>query len=143
MEKEFLNPPDLPNWQEVFSQLVIVKAGGVRTIYVAGQVSVDEQKNLIGAGDLVAQSEQTFRNLTRALAMAGASTADVVKVNIYVKHYQPADAPIVREAFRRAFPQSQLPVSTWLGVAALADEGFLIEVDAVAVVEDNAAKVGE
>jgi enamine deaminase RidA (YjgF/YER057c/UK114 family) len=143
MEKEFLNPPDLPNWQEVFSQVVIVKAGGVRTIYVAGQVSVDEQKKLIGAGDLVAQSEQTFRNLTRALATAGASTADVVKVNIYVKHYQPTDAPIVREAFRRAFPQSSLPASTWLGVDALADEGFLIEVDAVAVVEENSAKVGE
>lgn len=135
MEKEFLNPRDLPNWQQVFSQLVIVKAAGVRTIYVAGQVSVDQQKNLIGVGDLTAQSEQAFLNLTRALAAGGASTADVVKVNIYVKHYQPADAAIVREAFRRAFPHRNLPVSTWLGVEALAEEGFLIEVDAVAVVE--------
>jgi enamine deaminase RidA (YjgF/YER057c/UK114 family) len=137
MDKEFLNPPDLPNWQEVFSQLVIVKAGGVRTIYVAGQVSVDEQNNLIGAGDLAAQSEQTFSNLTRALAAGGTSTADVVKVNIYVKHYQPEDAAIIREAFRRAFPHPNLLVSTWLGVEALAEEGFLIEVDAVAVLEQR------
>src|SRR5713226_5025438 len=113
MEKEFLNPLDLPNWQQAFSQLVIVKAGGVRTIYVAGQVSVDQQKNLIGVGDLAAQAEQAFRNLTRALAAAGASTADAVKVNIYVKHYQPVDAAIVGEAFRRAFPHRNLPVSTW------------------------------
>ena len=110
MEKEFLNPADLPNWQQVFSQLVIVKAGGVRTIYVAGQVSVDEQKNLIGAGDLATQSEQAFRNLTRALAAGGASTADVVKMNIYVKHYQPPDAAIIGEALRRAFPHKNLPV---------------------------------
>ncbi len=52
-----------------------------------------------------------------------------------VKHYQPVDAAIVGEAFRRAFPHRHLPVSTWLGVEALAEEGFLIEVDAVAVVE--------
>lgn len=120
--------------------MVIVKARGVRTIYVAGQVSVDEQKNLIGPGDLATQSEQAFRNLTRALAAGGATTTDVVKLNLYVKHYQPADATIIGEAFRRAFPHQDLPVSTWLGVEALAEEGFLIEVDAVAVVESHEAE---
>lgn len=135
MEKKFLNPTNLPNWQEIFSQLVIVKAGGVRTIYVAGQVAVDERKNLIGEGDLRAQSEQAFANLARALAAGGASTADVVKVNIYIKHYQPAAAAIIREALLQVFPRQNLPASTWLGVETLAEGGFLIEVDAVAVVE--------
>lgn len=135
MKKEFLNPPDLPNWQQVFSQVVIVKGDGARTIYIAGQVSVDKDKNLIGAGDLRVQAEQTFKNLELALAAAGATTADVVKVNIYVKNYQPADAAIISEVFRRSFPQQHLPASTWLGVEALAEEGFLIEVDAIAAVE--------
>ena len=135
MEKEFLNPLDLPNWSHTFSQVSIVKAGGVRTIYVAGQVSVDEERKLIGASDLEAQAEQTFRNLTRALAAAGASVTDVVKVGIYVKHYQAADAAVIGEAFRRVFPHHDLPVSTWLGVESLAEEGFLIEVDAVAVAQ--------
>jgi enamine deaminase RidA (YjgF/YER057c/UK114 family) len=135
MQKQFLNPPNLPNWQEVFSQLVIVKTNGVRTIYVAGQVAVDEQKHLIGAGDLRAQSQQAFANLARALTAGGASTAEVVKLNIYIKHYQPTDAAIIREAFRKVFPHPDLPTSTWLGVEALAEEGFLIEVDAVAMVE--------
>lgn len=58
-----------------------------------------------------------------------------MKVNIYVKHYQTEHAAIVGEAFRRAFPHRNLPVGTWLGVEALAEEGFLIEVDAVAVVD--------
>ncbi|MDQ3653169.1 MAG: RidA family protein [Acidobacteriota bacterium] len=136
MNKEFLNPPNLPDWRYAFSQVVIVKAGGVRTIYIAGQVSVDEERKLVGAGNRELQAEQAFRNLTKALAAAGASTADVVKINIYVKHYQPSDAAIVGDAFRRAFPHRNLPVSTWLGVESLADEGFLIEVDAVAVVEE-------
>ncbi len=135
MSKEFLNPPDLPNWRQAFSQVVIVKSGAARTIYVAGQVSVNKEKNLIGEGDLKIQAEQTFRNLEKALAAARATTEDVVKVNIYVKNYKHAEAAIIREAFRRAFPQKNLPASTWLGVETLAEEGFLIEVDAVAVVE--------
>jgi enamine deaminase RidA (YjgF/YER057c/UK114 family) len=134
MTKKFLNPSDLPNWEHVFSQVVLVESGEMTTVYVAGQVSVDSNRNLIGAGDLRAQAEQTFNNLERALAAAGATTADVVKVGIYVRDYQPADAAIVREAFRRTFPHANLPASTWLGVTSLAKEGFLIEVDAVAVI---------
>jgi enamine deaminase RidA (YjgF/YER057c/UK114 family) len=135
MNKEFLNPPDLPNWQQAFSQVVIVESSAARTIYVAGQVSVNKENNLIGEGDLKVQAEQTFRNLEIALAAARATTADVVKVNIYVKNYKPADAPLISEALRRAFPHLHLPASTWLGVETLAEEGFLIEVDAIAVVE--------
>ena len=135
MEKEFLNAPDLPDWSHTFSQVVIVKAGGVRTIYVSGQVSVDESRKLIGAGDLEAQAEQTFHNLTLALTAAGAVATDVVKVGIYVKHYQASDAAVVGAAFRRVFAHTDLPASTWLGVDALAEDGFLIEVDAVAVAD--------
>ena len=135
MHKEFLNPSDLPNWQQLFSQVVIVKGTAARTIYIAGQVSVDKDKNLIGAGDLRVQAGRTFKNLEIALAAAGATTADVVKLNIYVKNYQPADAATISEVFRREFPQPNLPASTWLGVETLAEEGFLIEVDAIAVVE--------
>ena len=136
MHKEFLNPPTLPDWRPAFSQVVIVKAGGSRTIYVAGQVSVDAERKLIGVGNLKLQAEQAFGNLARALTAAGASTADVVKINIYVKHYKPSDAAIVRSAFERAFSHDELPVSTWIGVESLAEEGFLIEVDAVAVAEE-------
>jgi enamine deaminase RidA (YjgF/YER057c/UK114 family) len=136
MDKEFLNPADLPDWRTAFSQVAIVKAEGIRTIYVAGQVSVDAERKLIGPGDLKSQAEQAFGNLTRALAAAGSSTAEVVKINIYVKHYKPSDAAIVRNAFQRFFPHDKLPVSTWIGVESLAEEGFLIEVDAVAVAEE-------
>lgn len=55
-------------------------------------------------------------------------------MNIYIVDYSPSDAPIISEALRAAFQQTDLPASTWLGVKSLAVNGLLIEVDAVAVV---------
>jgi enamine deaminase RidA (YjgF/YER057c/UK114 family) len=134
MSKEFINPPNLPNWEQSFSQIVVVSNGASRTVYISGQVSVDKDRNLVGAGDLRAQANQAFKNLQAALEFAGATASDVVKLNIYVKDYKPSDAPSISEAVRKYFPDEK-PTSTWLGVRSLAEEGFLIEVDAVAVVE--------
>ena len=136
MEKEFINPQALPNWEQSFTQVVTVSpVRPTKTVYVSGQVAVDQEQNLIGEGDLAAQAMQAFQNLETALAAGEATTADVVKLNIYVKDYKPENAAPVGEALRRYFPHKQLPASTWLGVQALAKEGFLIEVDAVAIVE--------
>jgi enamine deaminase RidA (YjgF/YER057c/UK114 family) len=136
MEKEFINPQALPNWEQSFTQVVTVSpVEPTKTVYVSGQVAVDQEQNLIGEEDLAAQAMQAFQNLETALAAGGATTADVVKLNIYVKDYKPENAAPVGEALRRYFPHKQLPASTWLGVQALAKEGFLIEVDAVAIVE--------
>ena len=135
MEKQFINPPELPHWEQSFSQVVVVHCGSTKTIYLSGQVSVDRENNLIAEGDLKVQAEHAFANLQSALAAAGATPADVVKMNIYMKNYSPAHAGVVREAMRSVFHHKDLPASTWLGVETLALEGFLIEVDAVAVVE--------
>ena len=135
MGREFINPPDLPNWEQAFSQLVVVPNGAGKTVYISGQVSVDKDKKLIGAGDLGAQARQALRNLDTALQAVGATAADVVKLNIYVKNYKPGDAAPVGEALRNFSPQGKMPASTWLGVQSLAEEGFLVEVDAVAVVD--------
>jgi enamine deaminase RidA (YjgF/YER057c/UK114 family) len=135
MEKEFLNPTTLPSWPQAFSQVVVVKSPAARTVYVAGQVSVDAENHLIGEGNLEVQAEHTFRNLATALAAGGVTPTDVVRLGIYIKDYRPEQAPIIRSAMRRCFPQEPLPTSTWLGVASLALDGFLIEVDAIAVAE--------
>ena len=135
MDKEFINPASLPNWEQVFSQIIVVPNSNAKTIYISGQFSVDEGKNLIGRGNLSVQATRAFQNLETALLAVGATTADVVKLNIYIKDYKPADAALINAALRRYFPQEKLPTATWLGVQSLAEEGFLIEVDAVAVVE--------
>ena len=135
MDKQFINPPELPKWEQSFSQIVTVRSGSVKTVYLSGQVAVDRDNKLLGEGDLKVQAEQAFGNLERALAAAGATPADVVKLHIYMRHYQETDATTVRAAMRRVFPHPPLPASTWLGVETLALDGLLIEVDAIAVVE--------
>jgi len=136
MTKEFINPQALPNWEQSFTQVITVSpVATAKTVYISGQVAVDKDQNLIGDGDLAAQAMQAFRNLETALAAGGATTADVVRMNIYVKDYKPENAAPISEALRRYFPHKHLPASTWLGVQALAKDGFLIEVDAVAIVE--------
>lgn len=134
MEKTFLNPEELPDWSDIFSQVVMVEANGVKTIYVAGQVAVDRDKNIIGQGDLEQQTTQTLRNLQTALAAAGATLADVVKVNIFIKNYQLEEAGVIRKVYGQFFGRRRLPVSNWIGVQLLASEDFLIEIDATAVV---------
>ncbi|MEO6286947.1 MAG: RidA family protein [Dyadobacter sp.] len=137
MEKNFINPPELPEWKQAFSQIVTVKNGSMLTVYLSGQVSVDQDNNLIGANDLEKQAARAFQNLQVALSTVGATPMDVVKINIYVKNYKTADAAVVGDAFRKAFPHENLPASTWLGVQSLAMEGMLIEVDAIAVLDES------
>ena len=136
MAKDFINPPTLPDWGQAFTQIIVVTTpAAAKTVYISGQVAVDENQNLIGEGDLRVQAMRAFQNLEMALVAAGAKTADVVKLNIYIKDYEPADAAPINESLRMYFPHKNLPTSTWLGVQSLAKEGFLIEVDAVAVIE--------
>jgi enamine deaminase RidA (YjgF/YER057c/UK114 family) len=135
MIKEHLNPTDLPNWSESFSQVVVVRTGTTRTIYVSGQVSVDEGNNVVGPGDLGRQVQVALENLAKALAAAGASPADVVRLGIHVKDYQQDQAAVISTALRSTFVAGRMPASTWLGVSALALDELLIEIEATAVID--------
>jgi enamine deaminase RidA (YjgF/YER057c/UK114 family) len=116
-----------------FSQLVT--ASGTRTIYTAGQVSIDERGALIGAGDLAAQTAQAMRNVGLALAAAGASYADIAKITTYVVNYKPEHRTIIGRARAPFFANGTPPASTLVGVTALALPEWLIEIEAVAVVD--------
>src|SRR3954449_11157600 len=116
-----------------FSQVVV--AAGKRTIYTAGQVSIDERGNLVGADDLAAQTEQVMRNVGLALAAAGASFADVVKITTYVVNYKPEHRAIIGRARMPFFAKRPPPASTLVGVSALALPEWLVEIEAVAVVD--------
>ncbi len=115
-----------------FSQVVV--ASGTRTIYTAGQVSIDERGALVGAGDLAAQTEQAMRNVGLALGAAGATYADVVKMTTYVVNYKPEYRSVIGNARAPFFTSETRPASTLVGVAALALPEWLVEIEAVAVV---------
>lgn len=137
MKKHFFTPEFLPDWSHYFSQIVTVEKNGLKTIYLAGQVGVDNQKNLVGKGEFRDQLEQAFKNLCSALESVDAAMADIVKMNIYVVNYRPEDAEVLGEVMGKYFSSGQLPALSLIGVQALAEERFLVEVDAEAVANSN------
>ena len=116
-----------------FSQVVV--ATGKRMIYTAGQVSIDERGRLVGADDLAAQTTQAMHNVGLALAAAGASFANIVKITTYVVNYQPEHRTIIGKARAPFFEGGMPPASTLVGVAALALPEWLVEIEAIAVTD--------
>ena len=114
-----------------FSQ--VVAATGTRTIYVSGQVPIDETGALVGGDDLAAQTTQALRNVGLALAAAGANFKDVAKITTYVVNYKPEHRAIVGQARAPFFAGMTPPASTLVGVTALALPDWLIEIEAIAV----------
>ena len=134
MAKDYINPTSLfRSTEHGFSQAVA--ACGRRTLYVSGQTAWDADKQLVGGMDLAAQARQAFQNLRTAVEASGGTLADVVSLRIYVVDYTPDKSAAVGRALREAFAGPAKPAATWLGVTSLADPGFLIEVEATAVLE--------
>jgi enamine deaminase RidA (YjgF/YER057c/UK114 family) len=129
MPIERLNPPAL---SKPTGYTHVVTAIGGRTIYISGQVPLDKEGNVVGPNDFRTQAGQVFENLRAALTAAAADFSKVVKVNYYVLDM--ANLPALRE-IRSVYLKSEPPASTLVEVRKLAHEQFLLEIEAVAVVE--------
>ena len=112
----------------------VVSAHGT-SVFIAGQVAFDASGRVVGAGDLRAQTEQVFKNLQRALAAAGASVEDLVKMTVFVVDFKPADREVIAEVRSRFIGPAQPPASTMVGVQALVLPELMIEIEAIAVIE--------
>lgn len=128
---EYLKPKGL-SINPAYSHVAV--ASGSRTIYIAGQVSIDEKGAVVGAGDIGAQTEQVMRNLGKCLEAAGASFEHVVKITTYVVNYKPELRAAIGKARTPFFGDRPPPASTLVGVSALAAPEWLIEIEAIAVV---------
>jgi len=133
MEKKFINPPTIAAPR---GYTHVVTATGGKMVFISGQVAFNAKGELVGKGDLRAQTAQVYENLKNALAAAGAAFTDVVKMNTYVVNFKSADLPAIREVRGQFFAQENMPASTLVGVQALAFEGLLIEVEAIAMVKE-------
>jgi enamine deaminase RidA (YjgF/YER057c/UK114 family) len=134
MAKEFSSPATLPP-PVGYSHIAKVTKGTL--IYLAGQVSSDASGQLVGEGNLEAQAEQVFRNLKLALEAAGATMADIVKMNIYlVAELDQSEVPKLRAVRDRYVNVAKPPASTLVVVSRLARPGWLIEIEAVAAIDD-------
>jgi len=133
-QTEFLKPAGLAP-AHGYTQAVVTKPG--KLVFLSGQVANDPAGQLVGKGDLKAQTEQVFANLKTALAAAGATFDDVVKITWYVKGYKQEDLSVLRGVRDKFVNTSAPPASTLVGVASLVQEDYLIEVDAIAVVGEK------
>ncbi len=133
MSIEPINPAGLAT-PETYSHVVV--ATGSKFVFIAGQVAEDSDGKLVGHDDLAVQARQAFANLGRALAAGGATPRQVTKLTIFVAHLQHDDLPAI-EAGRVELFGDHKPADTLIGVDTLAHPGCLIEVDAIAVVDER------
>ncbi|WP_031151754.1 RidA family protein [Streptomyces erythrochromogenes] len=130
-----VNPDGLPQI-DAYRQVSI--ATGSKLVFVAGQVAWDVGGVTVGEGDLAAQVEQCYLNVSTALADAGATLDDVAKLNVYVVDWTPDKMPLLMEGIARAAAKLgtvPLPPATLLGVAALDVPEHLVEVEVTAVID--------
>lgn len=132
MEKRFVNPKGLAV-SPAYTPAVEVSGG--KTVFISGQVALDEKGELVGRGDLRAQTRKVFENLRLVLAAAGASFEDVVKTTYYIVGYRPEHLALIREVRSEYLSRTHPPASTLVGVEKLFLDDVLIEVEAIAVVK--------
>ncbi len=101
-------------------------------VFMQGQVGVDLEGNLIGPGDPGLQAEQACRNIKGFIEEAGGTLSDICKLTVYVTDM--AYRPAVYEAINRWF-EGVHHCSTGVVVQGLADPAFLVEIDAMAVID--------
>jgi reactive intermediate/imine deaminase len=125
------NPDTVAAPMGTYSQAVRVETGDAVWIHVSGQIAVDREGNLVGPGDVRAQTRQVFENLKAILEANGATFADAVKIGTYLTTLD--DLAGMREV-RSEYLTSEPPASTAVQVMALVVPDALIEIDLVAVV---------
>ncbi len=104
-----------------------------RTLYVSGLVATNEAGEVVGAGDVVEQTRQIFRNLERILDEAGATPADVAKVTIFMRDV--AQRSLINPIRQEFFGQHR-PASTLVEISRLVRDELLLEIEAVAQLPD-------
>jgi enamine deaminase RidA (YjgF/YER057c/UK114 family) len=104
-----------------------------KILYISGQISKNQGGEMVGEGDLEAQTRQVYSNILAILRSQGASFKDVVKLNTYST--QPEKIALTRKVRAEFITADNPPASTFIGVTALADPAFLVEIEAVAILE--------
>ena len=130
---QYINPPELA--AHGYTNVVTVQ-GNVKTVYVGGQDAVNAKGEIVGIGDMAAQTRQVMDNIEIALAAGGAKLEHVIKWNVYIvqgNDFMPGYQVFQERWGNRPNP----PIVTAAIVSGLARPEFLVEVDAIAVVPEE------
>jgi enamine deaminase RidA (YjgF/YER057c/UK114 family) len=124
-----LNPKGLST-PTGYTHVVVPQRG--RVVFIAGQVAADSSGAVVGKGDFRAQTRQVYENLKIAVEAAGGTMADIAKMNTYVTDISQIAA--MREIRQQYFAVNP-PANTLVQVVALARPEYLIEIEAIVVIE--------
>jgi len=128
--KEVVPVKGLPQPKGVWS--IVTRARPGNLVFVSGLLSKDENGEIVGVGDITAQTEQVIANLKTALAAAGATLEDIVRVDVYIKDMSHFDKI---HAVRRKHFVKDPPASTMVEISRMTDDRCLIEINAIAVTQ--------
>ncbi|WP_438446530.1 RidA family protein [Gorillibacterium sp. sgz5001074] len=126
----FRNPQSMPP-ANGYTQVVEVRNG--RTIYVSGQIAINQNGEVVGLGDLAAQTRQVFENIKVALEASSVSFDDVVKLTFFLTDI--SQIQVVRDIRDLYINTKNPPASSAVEVSNLVNDHFLIEIEAIAVGE--------
>lgn len=134
METTFDNPSGVPAPAGPFSHVARVNVGTGSLLYVAGQIALDDNGQIVGPGDMRAQAGRVFEIIDRILSAHGATFADVVKINSYLTDFDLR--PELAEVYATYLPATP-PASTAVEVSKLFKPEALLEVEVVAAVSNS------
>jgi enamine deaminase RidA (YjgF/YER057c/UK114 family) len=130
---DFINPDELLK-NPAFSQIAVTKGVG-NTIYIGGQNAITKDKEIIGKGDIAAQTEYALKNIETALRSCNATPDHLFKLTIYIVQGQ--DVLKGFEGAQKFLKKlKNPPVITGVIVAGLANPDYLVEIEAIAFKSD-------
>ncbi len=136
MPVTLINPDGIPKPPGgVYSQVAI--ATGTRQVHIAGQIARDADGRPVAPGDLAGQVAQSFRNVAIALAAAGATFSDVVRLTVYVVDWKPEKMNDLIAGIEQIAEELQVvpaPASL-IEVVSLFEPDVLVEIEATAVLD--------
>jgi enamine deaminase RidA (YjgF/YER057c/UK114 family) len=111
-----------------FAQVAIISMPSGDAVFVSGQVAWDADRNIVGIGDVGRQLRKSLENLAAALESVGGKLDDVGALRLYIKQSHIHEGEAISDVLKDVFGDNP-PSASWIGVASLANEEFLIEVE--------------
>jgi enamine deaminase RidA (YjgF/YER057c/UK114 family) len=107
--------------------------GPAKVVYISGQVARNENGETVGIGSVEEQTRQVFKNISSIVSSLGGDLGRVIKLNIFTTRLD--QVPTIRKVRDEYFAGKELPCSTLVGVTGLVSPDFLIEIEAVAILD--------
>ncbi|GGQ26633.1 enamine deaminase RidA (YjgF/YER057c/UK114 family) [Actinomadura coerulea] len=133
MPKQEVRSVDLAVPNGHFAQAVSASSQG-RLVFVSGMTARTRSGTVEGIGDITAQTHQVCRNIMAAMEAAGGTLDDIVRVDVYVRNMEDFEAI---HAVRRQYFTGVPPASTLVEVSKFVNKDYLIEINAIAVLQDG------